>query len=232
MNFDQKQAPMFGPGPKGYLYKSKAEAAGEHMMGTSLVAVSYKGGVVMGADSRTSTGSYVANRVSDKLTPVAENIFCCRSGSAADTQAIADIVKYYLDLHSIENDDETPLVKTAGTLFQDLCYSNKDRLMAGIIVGGWDRQNGGSIFSIPLGGAMVKAPFAIGGSGSTYTYAYCDANFKENMTKEEAQTFVKSCLSHAMARDGSSGGVIRMVTIDASGVERSFTPGNKLPYMG
>ena len=91
------------------------------------MAVSFAGGVVVGADSRTSTGSYVANRVSDKLTPVSDRIFCCRcvlrilslyftlilffflhrsrfllyfrSGSAADTQAVSDIVKYYLNLH-------------------------------------------------------------------------------------------------------------------------------------
>lgn len=36
-----------------------------------------------------------------------------------------------------------PLVKTAATLFQDMCYQNKDRLMAGIIVGGWDAKEGG-----------------------------------------------------------------------------------------
>ena len=40
------------------------------------------------------------NRVTDKLTPITERIFCCRSGSAADTQAIADEVKYNLNLHT------------------------------------------------------------------------------------------------------------------------------------
>lgn len=43
--------------------------------------------------------SYVANRVSDKLTEISDRIYCCRSGSSADTQAIADIVKYQLNLH-------------------------------------------------------------------------------------------------------------------------------------
>ena len=33
-----------------------------------------------------------------------------------------------------------------------------------------------------------------------------------------------------MARDGSSGGVIRTVNIDEAGVERKMVPGNKLPY--
>lgn len=41
---------------------------------------------------------YVANRVSDKLTEITERIYCCRSGSSADTQAIADMVKYNLSL--------------------------------------------------------------------------------------------------------------------------------------
>jgi 20S proteasome subunit beta 1 len=99
------------------------------------MAVTFAGGVVMGADSRTSTGNYVANRVSDKLTPVHDQIYCCRSGSAADTQAVSDIVKYYLDSHSIELGHQ-PLVKTAASLFQDITYQNKDRLLASIIVGG------------------------------------------------------------------------------------------------
>ena len=43
--------------------------------------------------------SYVANRVTDKLTKVTDYIYCCRSGSAADTQAVADIVNYHLNFH-------------------------------------------------------------------------------------------------------------------------------------
>jgi ATP-dependent protease HslVU (ClpYQ) peptidase subunit len=50
------------------------------------MAVAFEGGVVVGADSRTTTGSYIANRVTDKLTYLHERIYCCRSGSAADTQ--------------------------------------------------------------------------------------------------------------------------------------------------
>ena len=40
-----------------------------------------------------------ANRVTDKLTRITDNIYCCRSGSAADTQAVADMVTYHLDFH-------------------------------------------------------------------------------------------------------------------------------------
>ena len=65
------------------------------------MAVEFDGGVVLGADSRTSTGSYVANRVSDKIVPIHDYIWACRSGSAADTQAVVDYVKYYLEAHRL-----------------------------------------------------------------------------------------------------------------------------------
>jgi len=48
---------------------------------------------------RSFLRAYIANRVTDKLTQVSDSIYCCRSGSAADTQAIADIVKYHLEFH-------------------------------------------------------------------------------------------------------------------------------------
>lgn len=63
------------------------------------MAIEFDGGVIIGADSRTTTGAYVANRVTDKLTRICDKIYCCRSGSAADTQAIADIVAYSLNYH-------------------------------------------------------------------------------------------------------------------------------------
>lgn len=42
---------------------------------------------------------YIANRVTDKLTRITDNIYCCRSGSSADTQAVADVVRYHIGMH-------------------------------------------------------------------------------------------------------------------------------------
>ncbi len=38
------------------------------------MAAAYDGGVVLGADSRTSTGNYVANRATDKLTQLTDKV--------------------------------------------------------------------------------------------------------------------------------------------------------------
>mmetsp|Transcript_49524 Transcript_49524/g.112423 ORF Transcript_49524/g.112423 Transcript_49524/m.112423 type:complete len:214 (+) Transcript_49524:77-718(+) len=202
---------------------------GEVSTGTTIMAVAFDGGVVLGADSRVSTGTYIANRVSDKVAALHDSIFMCRSGSAADTQAISDYVRYWLASHATEV-NRPPTVKTAATLARKLCYENKDALMAGVIVGGYDPVEGGSVYVLPLGGTLMKMPFAIGGSGSTYIYGHVDSEYKPNMTKDECKQFVKKAIAHAMARDGSSGGIIRLVTVDASGSEREYIPGDQLPY--
>ena len=58
--------------------------------GTTIVAVSFDGGVVIGADGRVSTGTYISNRASNKIQQLTDNTFLLRSGSAADTQAVGD----------------------------------------------------------------------------------------------------------------------------------------------
>ena len=57
--------------------------------------------------------------------PLAQ-IYVCRSGSAADTQAIASYLQYYLAQHQMELDDEIQ-VKTAAAFATKLVYSNKVR---------------------------------------------------------------------------------------------------------
>jgi len=200
----------------------------EHSMGTSLMAVEFNGGVVVGADTRTTTGAYIANRVTDKLTRVTDKIYCCRSGSAADTQAIADMVNYHLEFHQIETGDE-PLVKSAAMVFKDTCYEYRDKMSAGIIVGGWDEHLGGQVYAVPIGGMLARQKVAIGGSGSTYVYGFVDANFKENMSREECEQFVIRALALAISRDGSSGGCVRIGTITKDGIERRVVLGNELP---
>lgn len=78
-----------------------------------------------------------------------------------------------------------------------------DSYSAGLIIAGWDERFGGQVYSIPLGGSLHKQAYAIGGSGSTYIYGYCDANWKEGMEEEDAVNFVKGALREAIKWDAA-----------------------------
>lgn len=196
--------------------------------GTTIIAVTYKGGVILGADTRTTTGSYVSNRSSDKITALADNVYICRSGSAADTQLVSDYVRYFIHQHTAEM-GAPATVKTVANLTMTLAYNNKSILSAGMIVAGWDKYEGGTVYGIPIGGTLLKLPFTIGGSGSTYIYGFCDQAWKDDMSLEEAEDFVVKAVALAMARDGSSGGCVRLVVVNEEGATRKFYPGDKLP---
>ena len=202
---------------------------GEVSSGTTIMGCIFDGGVVLGCDTRVSTGQYVANRASRKISCITDKIWLCRSGSAADTQALTGIVKNYLGQHEIELGDD-PAVATAANLFRLVAYNNKDNLSAAMIVGGVDKS-GPHLYSIPLGGSQVKVKVYASGSGSTYIQGLIDATWREKMTRSETEAFIAKTLSHAMARDGHSGGMVRIITITADGATEQALHGDKLPYM-
>lgn len=195
--------------------------------GTTIIAIEFDGGVVLGSDSRVSAGDTVVNRVMNKLSPLHDRIYCALSGSAADAQSIAEIVNSQLDVHSIEMGEE-PRVGSAASLVRNISYRHREELSAHLIVAGWDRRGGGQVFAT-LNGLLTRQPVAIGGSGSSYVYGFVDAAYRRGMSQRECQQLVLSTLSLAMSRDGSSGGVAYMVTIDERSTEQQVILGNDLP---
>ncbi len=45
-------------------------------------------GIVLGADTRSTSGSTVADKNCEKIHYIAPNIYCCGAGTAADTEAV------------------------------------------------------------------------------------------------------------------------------------------------
>uniref|UniRef100_A0A7S0VE54 Proteasome subunit beta n=1 Tax=Polytomella parva TaxID=51329 RepID=A0A7S0VE54_9CHLO len=201
---------------------------GKVSLGTTIISVSFNGGVILAADSRTSSGNYIGNRATDKITPLSDKVYVLRSGSAADTQAIASYVQLFVAQHQAESGEEVR-VRTVANMIRQLAYQNKDMLQAGMIVAGWDSEKGGQVFGVPLGGTLLPLPYAIGGSGSAYISGFCERNFRTGMSEEEALEFIRCAVKLAIARDASSGGCIRTVIITKEGVKRHFLPGENIP---
>ena len=193
------------------------------------MAITYDGGVMLAADSRTSSGVYVANRVADKIWPIAKNIFALKSGSAADTQFLLQTTQNYVAQFAIEYGD-LPLVKVATRVLQQFQYEYKDNLSAAVIVCGIDNVDGPQIYSVGIGGTVSKQNIALSGSGSAFIYGYCDTNFKLGMSRQDAKQFLKNAITLAMYRDNSSGGIIRTLDITKEGYTRDYITFNELEF--
>lgn len=100
-----------------------------------------------------------------------------------------------------------------------------------MIIGGWDRKLGSQVYSCTAGGNMIKTKWTTDGSGSTFIWGFMDDGFKENMTREECEEFVVRAITLAMSTDSSSGGCVRLNTVNADGIHRKFIQANDLPAM-
>ena len=192
-------------------------------MGTTLVAICCKGGVVVGADTRTSVSGYVSNRFAHKLTPLSSRIVVCRSGSAADTQRLCDEARWELEAIQLR-EGRTLQVSQVAKLLRS--YMIEQDPSASLICAGCTSDGEGQLYSIFPSGALLKHDqYAVSGSGSTYIMGYLDHHLSalsDDLEEEEAIQFVGKAIQLAMDRDGTSGGFVQIYIITPKG-RRSIT---------
>lgn len=147
-----------------------------------------------------------------------------RSGSAPDAQIVSDHISYYV--HGLEAESgRRASVDTVAQLVMQMNYQNKDNLVGALIIAGYDEVKGGLVFGCPIGGTLSSEEWAIDGSGSTFIWGYCDSAFRSDFSREEAERFVEEAVALAMSSDASSGGCIRLVTINKEGAHHKYTNG-------
>ncbi len=49
--------------------------------------------MVLGADTRSTAGTTVADKNCEKIHYLADNIYCCGAGTAADTEKTTELVR-------------------------------------------------------------------------------------------------------------------------------------------
>lgn len=200
--------------------------------GTTLIALECTDGIVIGADSRTSAGSTIACRNSDKITQIAPQVFVARTGSTADTQELARYAKQYLNVlnTSSPNEEGKKYVRTAANCLGNLVRNNRKMLSAGFLCCGYDKAEGFQVFDVNISGSVLRRKIASNGSGSAYLGGYCDETYREDFNVEEGTKFVINSVTSAIIRDGSSGGLINIVQIKTDGVKRFWIKPKDYPF--
>ncbi|KAJ8377874.1 hypothetical protein AAFF_G00250250 [Aldrovandia affinis] len=90
--------------------------------GTTIAGMIFKDGVVLGADTRATSGEVVADKNCSKIHYIAPNIYCCGAGTAADTEKTTDMLRSNLTLQTLSM-GRNPRLVMACRMLQDLLYS-------------------------------------------------------------------------------------------------------------
>lgn len=102
--------------------------------GTTIVGLCFKDGIVLGADTRSTQGSTVADKNCQKIHYIADNIYCCGAGTAADTEFTTALISSKIELHRMATGKQ-PRVVTALTMLKRLLFRNASRTRLGPISG-------------------------------------------------------------------------------------------------
>lgn len=220
-------APSVEPQKGGFSFENCARNARLQQMGlkfptayktgTTIAGVIFKDGVVLGADTRATEDTVVADKNCSKIHYLADYIYCCGAGTAADTEMTTQLISAELELHRL-NTGRIPRVATANRLLKQMLYRYQGHIGAALVLGGVD-STGPSLYSIWPHGSTDKLPYVTMGSGSLAAMAVFEDGFKPDMTEEEAMKLVRDGIAAGIFNDLGSGSNVDLCVITAGNVK-------------
>lgn len=200
-------------------------APGAKKTGTTICGVVYKGGVVLGADTRATSGSIVCDKNCEKIHYISNLIWCCGAGTSADTENTTAKISSELELLRLSTNDE-PRVVTAMTRLKQFLFQYQGHVSAALVLGGVDRT-GSYLYTVHPHGSVDQLPYATMGSGSLAAMAILEAEYKDDLTMEEAAELVNHAIQAGIYNDLGSGGNVDICIISqedkTAKVIRSYT---------
>ncbi|KAL8482002.1 hypothetical protein ACS0TY_028232 [Phlomoides rotata] len=199
--------------------------------GTTIVGLIFQDGVILGADTRATEGPIVADKNCEKIHYMAPNIYCCGAGTAADTEAVTDMVSSQLKLHRFHTGRESRVV-TALTLLKSHLFSYQGHVSAALVLGGVD-VTGPHLHTIYPHGSTDTLLFATMGSGSLAAMSVFESNFREGLSKDEGIKLVADAICSGIFNDLGSGSNVDICVITKEGKEylRNYLTPNPRTYI-
>ncbi|MFI6349382.1 proteasome subunit beta [Streptomyces sp. NPDC050560] len=179
--------------------------------GTTIVAATFPGGVVLAADRRSTMGNVIARRDAVKVHPADEFSAVGFAGTAGFS--IEMVKLFQLELEHFEKVEGTTLsLEGKANRLSTMIRSHLELAMQGLAVVpifvGWDvDRDRGRIFSYDVtGGRSEEHGFAGVGSGSVYARGALKKLYRDDLTERDAATLVVQALYDAADEDSATGG--------------------------
>jgi proteasome beta subunit len=208
MDFLSDHSPDMLPGKRSL---PPLQGAIEAPHGTTIVAVTFPGGVVLAGDRRATMGNMIAQRDIEKVFPADEYSAVGIAGTAG--LAVEMVKLFQLELEHFEKVEGAQLsLEGKANRLSTMIRSNLAMAMQGLAVvplfAGYDvDREKGRIFSYDVtGGRSEESGYASTGSGSIFARGAMKKLYHEELTEQEATTLVIQALYDAADDDSATGG--------------------------
>ena len=192
--------------------------------GTTTIGLVCKDGLVLAAEKRATAGNFVADKRTEKILKISDNLLITTAGTVSDAQLLTKLIRAELKLKEVRTDRQ-PTAKEAANLLASLVYGNirKYSLIPGItqfLLGGTDRD-GFHLYDLFVDGSVMECDdYVSSGSGSTMVYGVLEAMYKKEIMVKEGVDLCVKALNVAIQRDIASGNGILVYTITRDGIRK------------
>ena len=192
-------------------------------VGTSVMALKYKDGVMIAADTAISYGGFRNVKDARRITKLNnECAFAC-SGEMADFQFLVKELNKKQEADEIEQDGATFLKPR--DYFNWIARFNYNRrlkmnpLWCTTIVGGVRQDNGEAFLGMTdLYGLKLEENYLLTGLSAHYCQVLMANSWRPDLTEEEARKLLSECMTVMFYRDKKAIDTVQITTITAQGV--------------
>ena len=181
--------------------------------GTTIVGLVFKDGVILGADTRATSGPIVADKNCEKIHYIAERIWCCGAGTAADTEYTTQLISNKMELHRLNSNGRHVRVTSAMTQLKHYLFQYQGHVGAALILGGVDPVDGIQLYSIYPHGSVDKLPYCTMGSGSLAAMSVFESGFHVDMSRQDGIDLVSKAILAGIFNDLGSGSNVDILII-------------------
>jgi proteasome beta subunit len=208
MDFLGDHSPQLLPGNRPL---PAALGAVELPHGTTIVAATFPGGVVLAGDRRATMGNVIAQRDIEKVFPADEYSAVGIAGTAG--LAVEMVKLFQLELEHYEKIEGAVLsLEGKANRLSTMIRGNLGMALQGLAVvplfAGYDTdREKGRIFSYDVtGGRSEEHGFASTGSGSVFARGALKKLYRKDLTEQQTTTLVVQALYDAADDDSATGG--------------------------
>ena len=188
----------------------------QYLPGATAVGITYKDGVVLGAERRITLGSFVRSKPGRKVFKVTETVGAVCAGMVADMQNLVKEVSVYSKLKELES-RKALRPNSVAKLMSTLMFQNRYApLMTQVILGGVGVKP--VVYVLDPLGSVISDVYATVGTGEETAIGVVEAGYSPAMPQKDARDLLVAAIKAAIARDAMSGNGIDILTVDRTGI--------------
>ena len=181
------------------------------------MGITYKDGVVLGAERRITLSNYVLSKSGRKVFKVTDSTGAVCAGMVGDMQNLIRQVGVYTKLKELEV-KRTLRPGAVAKLMSVIMFEQRYApFITQVILGGIDVKP--KVWVLDPLGSVIADEYAAVGTGAEMAVGVVESAFAPALSYKDAKELLITSIRAAIARDSMSGNGIDILTIDKTGIK-------------